>query len=145
MDLLTFANTKIATVLPSANEQNQFIVAAKSSPGFDLSISQLTTYSSFEALLDHFNPLTTYVGVLLQSLAVAPYPSGSTADFWKAQVSSAYPGGSSGAPWKAALSALSSAIPAVCFTQPFQKKINGLVDKAGSTMSDVISTIAVLG
>jgi hypothetical protein len=145
MDLLTFANSKIIAVLPSDNEKNQFIVAAKSSPGFDISISQLTTYSTFEALLDHFNPLTTYVGVLLQGLSAAPYPSGAAADFWKAKASSAFPGGSAGTQWNGALSALASAIPAVCFTQPLQTKINALIDKAGSAVSDVISAIAVLG
>lgn len=145
MDLLTFANTKILTALPTTAEQNAFIVAAKGAPGFDLSTSQLSTYATFEALLDHFNPLTTYVGVLLQSLAASPFPSGAAADFWKASIATAFPGGSNGAPWQAAMQALASVIPAVCFTAGFQTKVNSTVDAANSKMSDVITQIAVLG
>jgi len=145
MDLLTFANAKISSALPTDNEKNQFIVAAQASPGFDLSTNDLTTYSSFEALLDHFNPLTTYVGVLLQVQSANPFPGGAAADFWKAPVSTAFPGGSEGAQWQSALAALTSAIPAVCFTAAFQVKVNAAVDSAQNKMSDVISEIAVLG
>lgn len=145
MDLLTFANTTIAQVLPSSNEQNQFIVAASASPGYDVSTSDLTAYSTFEALVDHFNPLTTYLGILLQSVAAAPYPGGAMADFWKAQAVQAFPGGSAGAQWQLALASLTSAIPAVCFTSALQVKVNAAIDSAQSKMSEVIAEIAVLG
>ena len=145
MDLLTFANAAIAQALPSSNEQNQFIIAAAASPGYDLSTSDLTTYSTFEALVDHFNPLTTYIGILLQGLATAPYSGGAMADFWKATAVQAFPGGSKGAQWKLALSSLTSAIPAACFTSALQAKVNAAIDSAQSTMSEVIAEIAVLG
>jgi hypothetical protein len=145
MDLLTFANAPIAKEFITANQQGQFIDAAKSAPGFDLSTNDLTTYSSFEALLDHFSPLTTYIGVLLQSLAVDPYPGGAAADFWKAPSAAAFPGGSGGAQWKLALAALSSSIPAICFTPALQAKVNTAIDTEQTKMSDVISEIAVLG
>ena len=54
LDLLKFANFGVATALPSSVEQSQFIVAVQSNPGFDLSPADLTAYSTFEALLDHF-------------------------------------------------------------------------------------------
>ena len=38
LDLLTFANTTITSVLRSANEQQQFIINARTAPGFDLSV-----------------------------------------------------------------------------------------------------------
>lgn len=145
MDLLTFANTSICQVLPSNNEQNQFILAAAASPGYDISTSDLTTYSTFEALVDHFNPLTTYLGVLLQNLAVAPYPGAAAADFWKTASAQAFPGGSMGTQWKLALASLASAIPAVCFTSALQTQVNAAIDAAQSKMSDIIAEIAVLG
>src|SRR5579863_1496358 len=77
MDLLTFANAPIAKMLTSLNEQQQFILNASKSPGFDISPTDLTTYASFEALLDYFNPLPTYVAAYLQTVAAGTYPSGS--------------------------------------------------------------------
>jgi len=145
MDLLTFANAKIARVLPSATEQGQFMVAVADTPGDPVSSADLTTYATFEALLDHFSPLPTYVGVYLQSLAVAPYPAGASADFWKARVVDAFPGGSKGEPWTTALGCLVAAIPAVCFTVSLQQKVAKTVDAATSKMSDVITQIAGLG
>src|ERR1700683_2513703 len=99
MTLLAFGNSTIVTILPSSNEQNQFVLNVKTSPGFDLSITDLTTYATFEALLDHFNPLPTYVGAYLQTVSAGTYPSGSLADFLNATISAAFPGGSSGASW----------------------------------------------
>src|ERR1700722_11143068 len=99
LDLLTFANSTIVKILPSANEQSQFILVAILSPGFDLSINDLSTYATFEALLDHFNPLPTYVASYLQTVSAASYPSGSLADFLSAAIAAAFPGGSKGAPW----------------------------------------------
>lgn len=145
MDLLTFANAKITRVLPSATEQGQFMVAVANTPGDPVSNADLTTYATFEALLDHFSPLPTYVGVYLQTLAVAPYPAGPSADFWKARVADAFPGGSKGKAWTTALGCLASVMPAVCFTSAFQQKVAKTVDGATIKMSDVITQIAGLG
>jgi hypothetical protein len=145
MNLLTFANKKISIVLPTANEQGEFLIAVSQSPGFDISPTVLAACDTFEALLDKFSPLPTYVGVCLQTQAIAPYPSGSAADFFKANASAAFPGGSTGTQWKTAVGLLASVMPAVCFTTAFQAKAAVLLDKAGTKMSDVASQIAGLG
>lgn len=143
MDDLKFANSKITTVLPTTTEQNQFIVAVQSAPGFNLSPAELTQYSTFAALLNHYNPLSTYVGIYLRTLAVDPGPS--AADFWSISPNSAFPGGSSGSKWQAAVALLASVIPPACFTAGLQAKVAATFDKAKSTMKDVITQIAVLG
>jgi hypothetical protein len=145
MDLLTFANSAITVVLPTANEQNQFIVTVSTSPGFDLSQADLTSSATFEALLDKFNPLVTYVGAYLQTLAAAPFPGGALADFYKATTAAAFPGGSTGALWQTALGCLASVIPGVCFTSGLQAAVAKTIDGSQETMSDVIKQIAVLG
>jgi hypothetical protein len=145
MDLLTFANTTITTVLPSSNEQNQFILNSKTSPGFDVSISDLTNYATFEALLDYFDPLPTFVGAYLQTVAAGNYPQGSLADFLNASISAAFPGGSSGSSWKVALGLLTSAIPSVCFSATLQKAVATTVDDPSKKVSDLVNQIATLG
>jgi hypothetical protein len=145
LDLLTFANSTIVTILPSSNEQSQFIIEVKSSPGFDLSISDLSTYATFEALLDHFNPLPTYVAAYIQTVAAASYPSGSLADFLSAAITAAFPGGSKGAPWALALSLLTSAIPSVCLTAKLQAAVATTVNDVTKKVSDVVNQIATLG
>lgn len=145
MDDLTFANSKITAVLPTTTEQNQFIVAVQSSPGFDLSPAELTQYPTFAALVNHYNPLATYVGKYLQTLAVDPFPGGSAVDFWNAFANSAYPGGSAGPKWQSAIALLASVIPSACFTAGQQAKVAATFDKPDSKMKDVITQIAVLG
>jgi hypothetical protein len=145
MDLLKFANSKITTILPSANDQNQFIIEVKQSPGFDLALGDLTTYSTFEALLDHFNPLPTYLGMLLQTIAAAPYPSGGVADFLNAQISSAFPGGKNGNAWTNAVGLLGSVIPSICFSSTLQSAVATSVDDPAKKVSDLVNQIAVLG
>jgi hypothetical protein len=145
MDLLTFANSKIATILSSANDQNQFIIEAKESPGFDLALGNLTTYTTFEALLDHFNPLPTYLGMLLQTTAAQPYPSGGVADFLNALISSAFPGGTHGTLWTTALGLLASVIPSICFSSKFQSDVAITVDDPSKKISDLVNQIAILG
>jgi hypothetical protein len=145
MDLLTYANAKIASILPSNNEQAQFILNAKSSPGFDLSPADLTTYATFEALLDHFNPLPTYVGAYLQTLAAGNFPSGSFVDFLDAGISTAFPGGSKGSTWSPAVQMLTSIIPAVCFSQKLQTAVATTLDDTTKKVSDLVNQIAALG
>jgi hypothetical protein len=145
MDLLTFANAKISAVLPTPTEQKAFAAAVQISPGFNIDDTKLGSYSSFEALLDDYDPLPTYVGNFLKPLAADPFPSGPLADFFKADPTAAFPGGSEGSQWQTALGRLSSVIPSVCFTSTFQKKVGNLLDAQGKHMSDVIDQIAGLG
>jgi len=64
MDLLTFANAPITGLLPSANEQGQFAINAKAALGIVIEPDDLTTnFSTFEALLDNFSNLPTFVAV----------------------------------------------------------------------------------
>jgi hypothetical protein len=145
-NLLVLANTTIVTVLPTAAEQNTFITSAGTSTGYDdMAIADLATYKTFEGLLDNWNPLTTAVAVLLQSLAVSSLQGVASADFMSAAVIAAFLGGSAGTPWTDALDSLKSNIPALCFTSAFQGRIEITVDKAGAKMSDLIPQIAVLG
>jgi len=145
MTLLAFANAKIATILPSNNEQNQFILNVKASPGFDVSTADLTNFSTFEALLDHFSPLPTYVAAYLQTLSAGAYPGGSLADFLNASISGAFPGGSAGSAWKTALGLLTSVIPGVCFSQTLQTAVAATVDDPTKKMSDLVNQISALG
>jgi hypothetical protein len=145
MDILTFANSKIVAILPSPNEQAQFILNSKTSPGFDVPTSDLTTYATFEALLDHFNPLPTYVGAYLQTVSAGSYPSGSLADFFSALISAAFPGGSKGTYWTTALGLLTSVVPSVCFSAKLQVAVATTVDDPSKKVSDLVNQIATLG
>jgi len=145
MDLLTFADTSVTAILPSAQEQNTFLTNIAVSPGISgIPISALAGVS-FEGLLDNSNPLVTYVAVLLQSLSDPSLQNAASADYWSALVSAAFPGGSKGAPWTVAMGSLTSVIPAVCFTATLQAAVNKTVDKATSKVSDLIPQIARLG
>jgi|SRR5215472_12224027 len=145
LDLLTFANTTITSVLPSPNEQQQFIINVKGAPGFDISMADLTTFSTFEALLDNFSPLPTLVGAFLRTLAVGSFPTGSLVDFFKAAVSSAFPGGSTGTQWTNASSQLTSVIPVVCFSGKLQAAAAKTVDDSTKAVRDLVNQIAELG
>lgn len=145
MDLLAFANAKIAVVLPTDTEQKAFVAAAQVSPGFNIDVGKLSSYSTFEALLDDYDPLPTYVGNFLKMLAASPLPSGPLADFFKSDPTVAFPGGSSGATWKTAVGRLASVIPSVCFTEKLQTQVGQTLDTPGKHMSDVINQIAELG
>jgi hypothetical protein len=146
IDLLTFANTTITTALPSTADQNTFIVSAVNATGFNsMALSDLTTYKTFVALLDHWNPLITPVAIYLRSLSIPALQGASSADFYKALVSTAFPGGSKGAAWTKVMAGLTSSFDPVCFTSAFQVKINTAVDAAGTKISDLVPQIAGLG
>jgi hypothetical protein len=145
MDLLTFANTTVTAVMPSTNEQGQFLLAAAASPGFDISSDDLSTFSTFEALLDHFSPLPTFVAAYIQMAAANPFPSGSLSDFLSAPVTSAFPGGSGGSNWQTALNLLTSVIPSVCFSATLQAAAATTVDDVTKKVSDAVNQIAKLG
>ena len=145
LDLLKFANSTILTLLPSNNQQQQFILNVSTSPGFDISIPDLSTYSTFEALLDHFNPLPTYIAAYAQTVSANPYPSGSLADFLNAPASGAFPGGSTGSDWTVAVGLLTSAIPSVCFSNSLQLAVAKTVGDPTKKVSDVVNQIATLG
>jgi hypothetical protein len=145
MNLLKFANSKISVILPDANTQSAFCTKVAISPGFDISNQVLTGCDTFEALLDKFSWLPTYVGAYLQSLAADPYPAGSLTDFLNAPALSAFPGGSTGNQWQTAVGRLASVIPSVCFTPGFQSEVAASLDANGTKMNAVTSQIAVLG
>ncbi len=146
LTLLEFANAKIATILPSANEQQQFINnVGASNIGVMISIADLTNSDTFEALLDINNPLPTFVGLYLRTLASGAFPGGSMADFLSAPISSAFPGGSSGTAWTTAIGMLSSVIPSVCLSAKLQAAVAKTVDDPTNKVSDVVNQIAKLG
>jgi|GEM_PF-2755295 len=146
MDPLTFANSTVLKVLLSANEQGQFITAVGVTPGVRVGTADLTTYPTFRVLLNHYYPLTTYIGLYLQALAAAPYPPpGASLDFWNATAASAFPGGSKVDPWTTLMAGLVPAMPGACFTADLQTKAAKTLDTAGSKMVDVITQIAGLG
>src|ERR1035437_6141455 len=69
LSLLKFANYNILKALPTKPEQDNFLVSAADSTGYDdMAEADLATYKTFEGLLDNWNPLPTAVAVLLQSL-----------------------------------------------------------------------------
>lgn len=145
LDILSFANYVIAKAFPSSNEQSQFIVNVKSYPGFDLSPTDLTTYSSFEALLDFFNPLPFYIGAYIQTVAAGSLSSSSLADFLNTSVTTAFVGGSKGSNWTQALGLLTSVIPSACFSSTLQTAAAATVDDATKKVSDLVNQIAAMG
>jgi hypothetical protein len=147
MNLLIFASAAITTVLPTTADQNNFIVAAVSATGYDdMALSDVaTTYKTFGALLDHWNPLSTAIAHHLWSLSVPPLQGGASADFWKALVSTAFPGGSRGAAWAGVMNGLAATFAPECFTTPFQTKVNVAFDTIGTKISDLVPQIAGLG
>jgi hypothetical protein len=147
MNLLTFANAAITAVLPTSAEQNNFIVSAVNATGYnDMALSDLsTTYKTFEALLNHWNPLITPVALYLWSLSVPSMQGGASADFWKALVSTAFPGKSDGVAWTGVMNGLASAFAPECFTAGFRTKVNVAFDAAGTKIGDLVPQIAVLG
>jgi hypothetical protein len=145
-NLLTFANTTIATVLPTDAEKSNFVTRAVAATGFDdMAIADLTTYGTFEALLDNWNALVTRVAIYLQSVSASTLQSSASADFWGASLSVAFPGGSAGNVWTEAMHGLASAIPASCFSSNFQQQLNGTVDTGTKKISDLVPQIAGLG
>jgi hypothetical protein len=149
MNLLTFANSKISDILPSAPYQNQFLVAATANTGILVSQSDLTANTLFLDLLNQYRPLKAYFGNYLMSLAAPPYPSDTLQAFELVLTSAAFPGGSGGSQWQAVVAGLTSAspniVPPECLTANLQAKLANVMNVAGTSMSSVISTIAVLG
>ncbi|HTU43283.1 MAG TPA: hypothetical protein VMF10_16360 [Candidatus Aquilonibacter sp.] len=147
MNVLEFADASIITILPSTADQENFIAAAVSATGYnDMAITDLTTtYKSFEALLDHWNPLITSIALYLWSLAVPSLQGTASADFWKAPVSTAFPSKSTDPPWKGVMDGLASVFPPECLTAGFQQKINNAFDANGTKISDIVPQIATLG
>jgi hypothetical protein len=146
MTLLTFANSKITTLLPSANEQGQFIINAKASPGIDIAPNDLSNrFSTFKDLLINFNDFPTLLAICLRQCAAGAFPGGTLKNFLAATVNAAFPGGSAGANWSTAQQLLVSAIPAVCFTATLQGSAAGTVDGGAKTVSALRDQIAGLG
>lgn len=147
MDLLTFANVPITTVLPTTAEQDNFIVAAVDATGYDdMALSDLTTtYRTFQALLNHWNPLVTPVSLYLWSLSVPSLQSGTSADFWRVLVSAAFPGKSNDPVWTGVMNGLASAFAPECFTLGFRRTVNSMFDIATTKISDIAPQIAGLG
>jgi hypothetical protein len=145
LDLLKFANTTITSVLPSANEQGQFELNVKASLGIDVTAGHIAKYSTFEALLDHFSSIAGAVSDYLQTLSAAPFPTGGSADFNSAKVSSAFPGGSTGQQWTNADGLLACVIPPVCFSSTLRAAVAKTVDSSTKLVSDLVNQIAVLG
>jgi hypothetical protein len=146
MTLLAFANAKITALLPSANEQGQFIINAKVSPGIDIAPNDLfTRFSTFKDLQVNFNNLPDLLAMCLRDCAAGAFPSGTLKSFLAATISAAFPGGSTGPNWSAAKQLLTSTIPAVCFTTTLQTAAAKTVDGGTQTVSSLRDQIAALG
>jgi hypothetical protein len=146
MTLLVFAYSKITTLLPSANEQGQFIINAKALPGIDIAPNDLSSrFSTFKDLLVNFSDLPTLLAICLRQSAAGTFPSGTLKNFLSATVSAAFPGGSAGPNWTAANQLLASAIPLVCFTTTLQTAAANTVDGGTQMVSALRDQIAVLG
>lgn len=146
MTLLAFANSKITTLLPSVNEQGQFIINAKASPGIDIAPNDLSTrFSTFRDLLINFSALPDLLAICLRECAADPFPSETLKSLLAATVNVAFPGGAAGANWSSARQLLTSAIPPVCFTETFQTAVAKTVDQGTQTVSAIRDQIAALG
>ena len=147
MDKRTFANTTIVApnVLPTANEQNQFILQISNDLNIQVALSDLTTYPTFKALLDHFILLEMKVRQFLQALAAPPFPAGTLTAFDKAKTSAAFPGGSAGQQWQSASAALIQAFPPECYTAADQAKAAAIVDDPAGLVSALVKQISALG
>src|SRR6202034_2553870 len=109
MNLLLFADASPLTYLPTATEQSIFLTSAEAATGIDdMSNADLTSFKTFEGLLDFWCPLTTPIAILLQGLAAPAFQGIASADFMNTFVSDAFPGGSKGAPWTSARNGLAS-------------------------------------
>lgn len=145
MSLSTFAGTQITSLLPSNNEQGQFIINCKNSLGIDVANSDIAGFPTFKQLWDHFSLLKAKVEDFLQTLAAGNFPGGSAAAFDAALISAAFPGGSGGQQWTSASGALVGIFPSDCFTAAQQAKAGTTVDDATKKISDLVTLIATLG
>ena len=146
LKLLEFANANIVAALPTDNSKNQFITAVSASTGCDdFDIADLTTYKTFRGLLDDCHLLSNDIFNVLQAGSTEALKGVDSETYYKAAVSKAFPGGSGGAGWSAVQGVLVESMDASCFSEEFRKKVNATVDKAGSTMNNLITEIAVLG
>jgi hypothetical protein len=146
MTLLAFANSKITALLPSANDQGQFIIEAQASPGIDIAPNDLSTrFSTFKDLLVNFSDLPTLLAICLQECAAGNFPAGMLKDFLAATVSKAFPGGSTGTNWSTANQLLTSAIPTVCYSPKLQAEAAKTVDDGTETVTSLRDQIATLG
>jgi hypothetical protein len=149
MDLLTFANQKIADILPTTPYQNQFLQAVSANTGLHISSSDLTGNTLFLDLLNQYRPLQFYFGNYLMSMAADPYPSNTIQAFSLALASAAFPGGATGEQWTAVIGGLTSASPNVvppeCFTSKLQTQLASSITSAGTKMDAIIASIAGLG
>jgi hypothetical protein len=146
MTLLDFANSKITDLLPSANEQGQFIINAKASPGIDIAPNDLSArFSTFKDLLVNFSDLPTSLAICLRECAAGAFPSGTLKNLLAATVSAAFPGGSEQPSWCAAEELLTSAIPPVCFSPTLQAAAAKTVDGGVQTVGALRDQIAALG
>jgi hypothetical protein len=149
MDPLTFANSTIATILPSAPYQNQFLQSATANTGLNLTTQDLTTNSTFLDLLNQYRPLQIYFGNYLLSMAASPYSSDTLQAFTLVLASSAFPGGCAGVLWMAVQAVLTGANPSIvppeCYTAAQQTKVANQLGSSSATMDDIVTTLAGLG
>ena len=146
LPLLGFANANIVTAIPSPADQNNFLTAVAVATGYgDLQTADLTTYKTFRALLDYSHLLENEIFIAIRKLSVAALQKANSTTYYAATVTTAFPGGSTGQPWTDAQATLVASMDPICYILTFRIKINAIVDKARSTMSDVIPQIAVLG
>jgi hypothetical protein len=145
-DLLTFANDKISTDLSTTDEQDQFIVGAQNSTGLTITTSDLTSSSSFEALLETvWNPLSMFVASFVRYCAPDPYASMSFTDFVQQNITTVFGGGSPAPNWKQLQNGLTSSIPAACYSSSHQQAANGLLSAPNKTIQDLVNLISKMG
>lgn len=146
LPLLKFANSIIATTLPSTASQNNFLTSVAASTGYaDLQPTDLTTCKTFRALLDYCHLLENDIFNALQTLSVPTVQAIDSVSYYATPVATAFPGGSIGAGWIAAQGLLMASMNPTCLTLPFRISVNATVDKAGATMKNLIQQIVGLG
>ena len=146
LDLLKFANEVIAKDLPTTNEQNQFVISAQNATGLTVTMADISSSSTFEALLETvWNPLNRFVAAFLRFGAPLPFSAMSFTDFAKQKLSAIFPDAGMDANWSSVQKGLVSSVPAACYSAKQQKAAVDLLSKSNSTTQDLIDLISKMG
>ena len=146
LSLLAFANAKIADLLPTDNDRENFAVRSAKATQLPITQAVVTACTTFIALLETtWGFINIYVTCYLQSLAPTPFPTSNSGDFILQKATAVFPGGAANPNWVKTNTGLAAILGPDCYSANQQPKVAAIVADPTKLIDDVINQISVLG
>jgi hypothetical protein len=146
LTLLSFANSKISTLLATSNEQAQYATSCHDSTNLPVTPGAVAAAANFVGLLEAtWGFPNMYVTAYLRSLSPAPFNGMKFGDFILQKVKDVFPGGAIDSNWVKIDAGLAKIIGSECYSTAQRQKVAVIVADVTKLITDVVNQISVLG